>query len=222
MKNVVESEESTRQRVVASVLRHGPSTAGELAEHLGLTAAAIRRHTAALVESGELEERERPSRDRGRGRPAKVFALTPSGRQSFDHAYDALAISALDFLAESGGDAAIRAFAENQVRAVEELFLRLSEERPDLEPAEALAEALTQAGYVATAEPVTTGDQLCQHHCPVAHVAARYPQLCHAETEAFARVLGSHVQRIATIAHGDNVCTTHIPARRDDSNRGEA
>ena len=56
------------------------------------------------------------------------------------------------------------------------------------------------------------GEQLCQHHCPVAHVAAEYPQLCEAETEAFGRLLGTPVQRLATIAHGDGVCTTHITA----------
>ena len=33
-----------------------------------------------------------------------------------------------------------------------------------------------------------------------------------AETEAIGRVLGTHVQRLATIAHGDGVCTTCIPA----------
>ena len=55
------------------------------------------------------------------------------------------------------------------------------------------------------------GHQLCQYHCPVAHVAARYPQLCEAETSLFARLLGSRVQRIATIAHGDGVCTTNVP-----------
>jgi hypothetical protein len=46
----------------------------------------------------------------------------------------------------------------------------------------------------------------------VAHAAQRYPQLCEAETEVFSRLLGSHVQRLATIAHGDGVCTTFVPA----------
>ena len=55
------------------------------------------------------------------------------------------------------------------------------------------------------------GGQLCQHHCPVAHVAAEFPQLCEAETRAFERLLGTHVQRLATIARGDAVCTTYIP-----------
>jgi predicted ArsR family transcriptional regulator len=45
----------------------------------------------------------------------------------------------------------------------------------------------------------------------VAHVAAEFPQLCDAETEVISRLIGTHVQRLATIAHGDGVCTTHIP-----------
>ena len=59
-----------------------------------------------------------------------------------------------------------------------------------------------------------TGAQLCQHHCPVAHVAAEFPQLCEAETAAFAQLLGTHVQRLATIARGDAACTTHVPVTR--------
>jgi predicted ArsR family transcriptional regulator len=55
-----------------------------------------------------------------------------------------------------------------------------------------------------------SGEQLCQHHCPVAHVAAEFPQLCEAETEAFGRLLGTPVRRLATIAHGDGICTSHV------------
>jgi hypothetical protein len=45
-------------------------------------------------------------------------------------------------------------------------------------------------------------------------VAAEFPQLCEAETAAFADLLGVHVQRLATIARGDAVCTTHVPETR--------
>jgi predicted ArsR family transcriptional regulator len=84
---------------------------------------------------------------------------------------------------------------------------------------QALAEALSADGYAATASGAPEGSagaaggvQLCQHHCPVAHVAAEFPQLCEAETEAFGRLLGTPVQRLATIAHGDGICTTHVTA----------
>ena len=76
---------------------------------------------------------------------------------------------------------------------------------------EALVEALAVDGYAPSVRPVHSGDQLLQHHCPVAHVAAEFPVLCEIETQLFASLLGSHVQRLATIAHGDGVCTTHIP-----------
>jgi predicted ArsR family transcriptional regulator len=42
-------------------------------------------------------------------------------------------------------------------------------------------------------------------------VAAEFPALCDAEAEAFSRLLGTHVTRLATLAHGDGVCTTLVP-----------
>jgi predicted ArsR family transcriptional regulator len=84
--------------------------------------------------------------------------------------------------------------------------------------AEALARELSAHGYASTTAAAgqagvgVAGIQICQHHCPVAHVAAEFPELCEAETRAFENVLGTYVQRLATIAHGDGVCTTHVPA----------
>ena len=85
--------------------------------------------------------------------------------------------------------------------------------------AQALAVALTAEGYAATASAISGGGQLCQHHCPVAHVAAEFPQLCEAETAVIGRLVGTHVQRLATIAHGDGICTTHIPGPHLPGNR---
>ena len=77
-----------------------------------------------------------------------------------------------------------------------------------------LVESLSEEGYAASVRELpVVGEQLCQQHCPVSHVAAEFPQLCEAETEAISAVLGTHVQRLATIAHGDGVCTTHVPTQ---------
>ena len=56
-----------------------------------------------------------------------------------------------------------------------------------------------------------SGIEVCQHHFPVAHVASEFPELCEAEAEVMSRLLGTHVQRLATIANGDGVCTTFVP-----------
>jgi len=205
-----DSDASTRARVARSILQHGPSTASELAERLHLTPAAVRRHLTMLIGAGHLTSRQRRVYGtRGRGRPAMVFALTDAGRAEFPHAYDTLAIDALTFLRESIGEQGVEHFAKNFVAGIETRFHELRGEYDN--PADALVKALNDAGYVASVNPVATGRQLCQHHCPVALVAAEFPELCEAETRAFAHLLDSHVQRLATIAHGDGVCTTHVP-----------
>ena len=205
-------DQSTRQRVVRSILVDGPSTAAALAERLDLTPAAVRRHLDQLLDEGAVEAREpRHLASRGRGRPAKVFALTEAGRDGFDQQYDDLAVQALRFLAETGGEQAVREFANRRVAFVEERFHDVQRAQPQLSPAEVLARVFTDEGYAASVREVPVGEQLCQQHCPVSHVAHEFPQLCEAETAAISRVLGSHVQRLATIAHGDGVCTTCIP-----------
>jgi len=209
----VETDASTRQRVASSILEHGPSTAAELAERLGLTPAAIRRHLDVLLASGHLEARERRVYgSRGRGRPAKVFVLTDAGRSVFYTAYDGLAIEALEFLSAAAGPEAVTLFAESRMAENEQRYQqRIAHAAPDSTPVQALAAVLSEDGYVASTLPSAIGEQLCQHHCPVAHVAERFPQICEVETAAFSRLLGVHVQRLATIAHGDGVCTTHVP-----------
>jgi predicted ArsR family transcriptional regulator len=183
-----------------------------LAERLTLTPAAVRRHLDHLVAAGALEAREpRTYGARGRGRPAKVFVLTDSGRDAFLQAYDDLAAGALRFLSESGGPDAVLEFARRRSADIEDRFRAVVADVGPSERAEALAVALTGDGYAASVRSSPIGEQICQHHCPVAHVAAEFPQLCEAETEVFARLLGRHVQRLATIAHGDGVCTTNVP-----------
>jgi predicted ArsR family transcriptional regulator len=210
------SDRSTRNRVARSILDHGPSTVAELAGRLGLTQAAVRRHLDALVADDVVQARERRVYGaRTRGRPAKVFALTDCGRDAFDQSYDKLAADALRWIAQQeGGQEAVVAFARARIAAQARAYRKAIEDADPDQRAEALAKALSQDGYAATARGAPLpqqGEQLCQHHCPVAHVAEQFPQLCEAETEIFAELLGTHVQRLATIAHGDGVCTTFIP-----------
>jgi len=212
----------TRVAVARLLLERGPITAAEVATELELSAPAVRRHLDAMMVDGEAQTREAPRRGpRMRGRPARLYLLTDAGRVRFGHGYDDLAVAALRYLAETGGDGAVRHFAERRAEGLVEA------RRDEIQAAQTptaragkLAEALTAQGYAATAPSGGSGAQLCQHNCPVAHVAAEFPQLCEAETELFAEVLGTHVQRLATIARGDAMCTTHVPQDLPEQVRG--
>jgi predicted ArsR family transcriptional regulator len=210
------AERGTRGRIARLILENGPVTAAGLSVRLGLTPAAVRRHLDNLLADGMIEARTaRTYGNRGRGRPARLFAITDAGRCAFEHAYDDLASSALRFIAETAGPQAVAQFARRQVSELERRYLPVVGSAKPEERVQALADALSADGYaagVSGAPAAGGGEQLCQHHCPVAHVAEKYPELCEAETEAFGRLLGTPVQRLATIAHGDGICTTHVTA----------
>ena len=212
----------TRRAVVQLLLESGSITAGQIGDRLGVSAAGVRRHLDALIEAGEAEAvPAAPWQQAGRGRPAKRYRLTPTGRGKLDHAYDDLASAAMHQLREIGGEDAVRTFARQRIDAIlSDVQAADSTADADVEAAaERIAGALTKAGYVATTTRVggpIHGVQICQHHCPVSHVAEKFPELCETEQQAMAEVLGTHVQRLATIVNGDCACTPHVPLTTED------
>ncbi|MCW2520969.1 MAG: putative transcriptional regulator [Mycobacterium sp.] len=212
--SVASTSDGHTRRSIVQLLLEGPTTAGEIGDRLGLSAAGVRRHLDALVDGGDAEANAAASwQHNGRGRPAKRYRLTAAGRAKLDHAYDDLAVAAMRQLREVGGDDAIRTFARRRIDTILSGVDAMA--GGDVTTAaDRVAVALTGAGYATTTTRVTgpiDGVQICQHHCPVSHVAEEFPELCEAEREAFADILGTHVQRLATIVNGDCACTTHVP-----------
>lgn len=208
------TEGHTRAAIVQLLLEEGPITATAIGTTLGLAPAGVRRHLDALIDSGQARaSRSAPWQQKGRGRPAKQYQLTAAGRGQLGHAYDDLAGAAIRQLGEIGGEQAITEFARRRARTIVAGIAPVEEHTPQHTEAKAeeIAEAFTEAGFAASTRKVGAGVQICQHHCPVAHVAEEFPQLCAAELEAFRDLLGTHVQRLATIANGDCACTTHVP-----------
>ncbi len=207
----------TRQQVLDLIVEKGPVTATVIAHILSLTTAAVRRHITALERSNEIKEHEvLPMGPRGRGRPARHYVATDSGREKLGDGHSDLAVKALSYLEKVSGRQAVEGFAAARSREIERRYspiVNAAGSDPRIR-AQALADALTEDGYAASIRPVGDGNfavQLCQGHCPIERVAEQYPQLCEAELSAFSRVLDVHVQRLATLAQGEHVCTTHIP-----------
>ncbi|NTW39318.1 MAG: winged helix-turn-helix transcriptional regulator [Cellulomonadaceae bacterium] len=209
-----EPESTTRERILRLVAEEGPVSVVELARDLALTTAGVRRHVAALEDAGQIVAHTGTVHGpAGRGRPARRFVATDRGQQVLTSAYGDLAEQALRFVAELGGDAAVQAFAERRVGALETRLGSQVVGGDTVGRVAALAAGLATDGYATSVRPVPGGRavQLCQGHCPVQEVAAQFPALCEAETQMFSRLLGVHVQRLSTLAAGGHVCTTHVP-----------
>lgn len=210
--DLADPESTTRDRVLQHIIADGPVTAAALAGALQLTAAGIRRHIGCLEESGLVAVHDgRPTG--ARGRPARAYVATERAHSERSGEYPDLATQALHFLASVAGQDAIEDFAQ---RRMEDLEKRYAPQitAPDVEGrVQQLADALSADGFAASVRPVAGAVtiQLCQGHCPVQHVAAQFPALCDAESQAFSRLLGSHTQRLVTLANGGHVCTTNVP-----------
>ena len=210
-------DDSTRARVLDLIAEKGPVSAAQLAKVLSLTPAAVRRHITALEEAEQIEVHSPAlTGKRGRGRPARHYVLTPKARTSFAEGYSDLANRALRYLSQVAGDKAVDSFAAARGRDLERRYAAVvqSAGKDPSERARALADALTLDGYAASVRDVGDGSfaiQLCQGNCPVRDVAGEFHELCDAETQAISRLVGVPVQRLATLAGGEHVCTTHIP-----------
>lgn len=227
-KRNTETEERTRDRVLQGVLSHGPVSAAALGEHLNLTPAAVRRHLDVLEADALIEVTLLKKHGAGAGRPARRYVVAPQGHARLGNDYLHIARNALKILQEKVGDAALASFAQERADDMERRY------RPIVEAAgadiaaraEALAEAMTKDGFVASAnsmapprrqklpEHLLASIQLCQAHCPVRDLAEDFQVFCDKETEIIADLLGVDVRRLSTMAGGAHVCTTHVPLLR--------
>lgn len=215
---VMEFKTVGRDRLARELLKLGPITASDLADSLGISAVAVRKHLDDMSEKSLVKSHEiapfGPAKPKGRGRPARVYSLTSEGRDFFENQYQSLAQEAVSYLATTFGDKAVKDFALSRANEMLKKYsLILNKAKDVTEKVEILSSALSVDGFAATTDKgsgPTHTIQLCQHNCPIAHVAEQHPEFCDAELDAFSQLLGVNVTRLSTIANGGNICTSLV------------
>jgi predicted ArsR family transcriptional regulator len=202
---------STREQILLLLRRHGRLSAPRLADLLKINSVGVRRHLGLLERDGLVESTiEKPTR----GRPAAIYRLTDAGLERFPRRYDEVAREALAFLKDHDAAALAQFLAWRNERLAASYAGRVDgatlAERTD-----ALAEVLSEQGFMAEVESAPGGGlRLCQHNCTVEHLAAELPDLCTSEAELFERLLGTQVEREATVVDGAVRCVTRIDLGR--------
>lgn len=199
---------STKQGILDYLLKYGQAKATQLAQSLQISPQAVRRHLKDLEAEGLIEHR---AQQEGMGRPNYFYELSRAGRDRFPNRYSDFAVSFLDAVVETAGEAQVEAILRKQ-------WERKAEDYRDRLGSGALAKRLQtlvklrQAeGYMAEILPAASHGQegflLMEHHCAIAEVAESFPVVCGNELEMFKAVLPDcQVERTQWINEGEHQC----------------
>ncbi|HET9595131.1 MAG TPA: hypothetical protein VFP65_06105 [Anaeromyxobacteraceae bacterium] len=202
----------SERRILETLKRHGPKTAGELSTLVGGGAVGLRSHLRRLHAAGLVthEEERRPL-----GRPVRRFRVTQAADALFAQGYDSLAVALSEAVVAEWGEHGLERILGRWSAGLErDLGARLP--AGPTQRLDALAAAQSRSGFMASVERRAGGAVLVERNCPIAAVASRFPVLCEHEAALHRRVLGRGVTLRSCCARGDEVCRFEIgPVSRD-------
>jgi DeoR family suf operon transcriptional repressor len=215
---------STKDDILQYLLKQGEASAQALAESLGVSAQAIRRHLKDLTAEELIESRSVQS---GMGRPNYLYQLSRKGRDRFPAQYDDFAISLLDTLADTVGQEQVRTILQKQwQRKAKEYFERVGEGSLE-ERVERLVSLRRAEGYMAEWQAVepdselgTTGScyMITEYNCAISQIAENFPSVCGHELEMFQMALPDcAVQRTHWLVQGEHRCGYLVQAHPEAS-----
>jgi len=198
----------SRRLIMQFIKRQGDATAGEVAEHLGMTREGARQQLQVLEEEGWISRSERPAE--GAGRPAVTFQITAAGDHTFAKNYDGLSLTLVDAVADQLGPEALlkllAAISEQQVKQWEPKLAGKS--LP--ERIKALKGIYFEADPHTSVRKDSRGYALVERNCPYLNVALKRPHLCSVTINTLTRLLGVRVVREARFQDGDKRCVFRV------------
>ena len=148
----------TRRALVHLLKQEGPMDAQALAVHLHVSAMAVRQHLYALHKEQLVTYHEQ---SRPRGRPAKLWQLTPIADRFFPEGYAELTLSLLTSVTEAFGKNGLEHLLALRARQQVDAYSQQMAGRDSLrQRLDVLAEIRTHEGYMAEVQPQTDGSFL--------------------------------------------------------------
>ena len=207
--------ESARGGVVHLLKQGGELTAQTIADSLGVTTVAVRKHLDDLQREGLVETRRVPI---PRGRPTIAYRLKDAD-ETIPRGCGNLAFELLEELVALGGGSEItrliQARSDRLSRAYE---TRLANVEQLAERIEELARLRDEDGYNTVLEVKDGSFVLREHDCPIRGFAEKFPEACACEERLLKRVLSKDVTRSGRIVDGHKTCEYRI---EEESSGGE-
>ncbi len=200
---------STRNRVLRSLLLNQKRTVNELAESVDINPISVRHHVTKLEAEGLIvSEEER----HGVGRPRLIFSLTPKGMEQFPQRYLQLTLRLMDQLKSNLPEKVLEEIFKDVAEEIaEEVTHDINLEELDLkERLGLLQEVLTAEGFMVNLEEEEDNYYIVEASCPYHHVGEDHPEICLVDQELIAHFVSSTPQRVECILDGDKQCKYKI------------
>lgn len=201
-------EESTQKAVLGFLKRNGSADAKTIAAFCGLTTMAVGRHLLKLQAEGLIET---TSRRHARGRPAAMYSLTETGDGQFPREYARLANELLSNLVQLDGMAKFKRLFRKRRITMETLYKPRVEGKKFGERVQAVADILTECGYMAEVESLGSGESmLVLYNCAIRDVAKDFPVACDEELCMIGNLVDGKVTRVSHLLAGDCNCSYRV------------
>lgn len=193
--------ENTRERILRLVVERREARVEELADELGISAAAVRRHLDNLRADGLVSVR---TVKQATGRPYYCFVPTDAAIEAMQHTYVDLLQRLLQCLGEREEVASAVAAA-----VAEAVAARHRGEVAAADPIARVAEvteSLRREGILDSWRAEADGIHLVNAVCPYRQVAEHSRLPCESDRRAIELLLGTTVEQIHRIVDGGQVC----------------
>ena len=206
---------STRGKVLEALKKSDGLTADQLAEVIGVTSMAVRKHLAALERDGFVET---TISRRAVGRPAHIYRLCPRAEGVFPKHYDAVVSDILEDLVDLDGIEKVEALLARRGERTKRVLRRyIDRDAPLQDRVAGLTRAMDEIGYVACWEACDSERYLIKlYNCAIDLVAEQFPAVCRQEADIFREVLDADVERSCHMLTGDHMCS-YLVQERDPS-----
>ncbi len=202
--------QGTRERILDYIVKCREARVEELAESLGITAAAVRRHLDNLRADGLVDVR---SVKQHTGRPYHVYHPTERAAGILPAAYADLLARMLRSLGER--EDVISAVMANVAEALAERHRAEVSASPAIEiRAEQVTDSLRQEGILDRWHIDSEGIHLLNDVCPYREAASISPLPCESDRKAIELLLGLDVEQLNRIVDGSPVCEYLVRAAR--------
>lgn len=200
-------QQSTKEAILQYLLRENKASAQSIADVIGISLQATRRHLKDLQQQGFMEIETVQAKT---GRPQYLYFLSRRGRDRFPQNYGEFALSFLDTLTETVGEKEVSKILEKQWQKKADHYRRYMTGDTLKQKIEQLVKMRQEEGYMAEVfmwEEKPNHFFISEHNCAISEVAESYPQVCHHELEMFASLF-QHctVERTNWIHHGEHRC----------------